>query len=255
MLGKVRNAASARPTLLGGWLMAAAATVFAGVSAHGSGAAVAPAGRAEVPGPPAPVAVAAPPVTPEPPATTATTEPPPATTTTEPASTTTTTAPPPTATTTAPATTAPAIAAPAGRVAAGPSRQEQIEAIADATGWDWRAAGIRLTVGFFPEDCCHWGVYESARHTVWIGPTAFAHPTRLRYVVLHELAHGWQYTRNRFDELIADYRPWGRTTPAEALEAGGDCIATLWGATDHHYWDCPAAALRLAARRLAGDWS
>lgn len=90
---------------------------------------------------------------------------------------------------------------------------------------------------------------------MWIGPSAFANPVRLRYVVLHELAHGWQYTRNRFPELIADYQPFGMSTPAEALEAGGDCIAALWGATDHHYWSCPAAAREQAARRLAGDWS
>jgi hypothetical protein len=28
---------------------------------------------------------------------------------------------------------------------------------------------------------------------VWIGPTAFGNLTRLRYVVLHELGHAWQY--------------------------------------------------------------
>jgi hypothetical protein len=136
-----------------------------------------------------------------------------------------------------------------------PSRQAQIEAIADSSGWDWRAAGIRLNVGYYPADCCHWGVYESERRTVWVGPSAFANPTRLRYVVLHELAHGWQYTRDRFPELIGDYQPFGMSTPTEALEAGGDCIAAVWGATDHHYWVCPAAALKQAARRLAGDWS
>ncbi|MGH8992721.1 MAG: hypothetical protein ACRDZ7_14530, partial [Acidimicrobiia bacterium] len=134
-------------------------------------------------------------------------------------------------------------------------RQARIEAIADASGWDWRGAGVRLTVGYYPGDCCHWGIYDSARKTVWIGPSAFANPTRLSYVVLHELAHGWQYTRDRFDQLIADYAPYGRSTPEAALEAGGDCIATLWGATDHHYWPCPTAARRTAARRLAGDWS
>ena len=221
-----------------------AAVVLAGFSAHGSGAAVPP---PATPKTRAPLVVPPPTAPPE----TTTTEPAPPTTTTTAAppetTTTTTTARPPTTTTTAPAP----------REAAGtePSRQAQIEAIADSTGWDWRGAGVRLTVGFFPDDCCHWGVYESARRTVWIGPSAFASPSRLRYVVLHELAHGWQYTRNRFDELIADYAPYGRSTPAEALEAGGDCIAALWGATDSHYWQCPTAALRTAARRLAGDWS
>ncbi|MGH8972978.1 MAG: hypothetical protein ACRD0C_07205 [Acidimicrobiia bacterium] len=232
--------------------MLVVATAFAGVSAHGSGAAEPPTtsttGRAT-------------PTTSTEPSTTTTTVVAPETTTTTaapPEATTTTTAPPETpTTTTAPAprerrgSEANALESPA----AGPLRQEQIEAIADASGWDWRAAGVILTVGYFPGDCCHWGVYESERRTVWIGPSAFANPVRLRYVVLHELAHGWQYTRNRFTELIADYRPFGMATPADALEAGGDCIATLWGAADHHYWACPAAAQQVAARRLAGNWS
>jgi hypothetical protein len=184
-----------------------------------------------------------------PPETTTTTAAPPETTTTAPPeTTTTTTAPSPTTTTTAPP-------APRTAAAAEPSRQAQIEAIADSSGWNWRAAGIRLVVGYYPADCCHWGVYESERRTVWIGPSAFAHPDRLRYVVLHELAHGWQYTRDRFPQLLADYQPFGMATYADALEAGGDCIAALWGASDHHYWVCPAAARQTAARRLAGDWS
>ncbi len=247
MLGKVRNAGSARHRVLTGWVMVAAAVGFAGVSAHGSGAAVTPAPDTEVLSPAQSLeADNATPPTSEPAPTTTTTEPPPATTTT------TAPAPPPTP---APTTTT---TVPAIRVAAAvavPSRQEQIEAIADSSGWDWRAAGVRLTVGFYPDDCCHWGVYQSDQRTVWIGPTAFGNPARLRYVVLHELAHGWQYTRNRFPTLLADYRPFGMSTPADALEAGGDCIAALWGATDHHYWACPAAAAHTAARRLAGDWS
>ena len=247
MLGK-RNAGSARPrrTMLGGGVMAVVAVVFAGVSAHGSDAAVRPSGAVPPPPPAVVPAVPAPVVTTAPEATTTTTSEPPTTTTTAPPEPPPTTAPPTTTTTVAP------VRQPA---AVEPSRQEQIEAIADSTGWNWRSAGVRLTVGFYPGDCCHWGVYESERETVWIGPSAFANPTRLSYVVLHELAHAWQYNTGRFTELIADYQPWGRSTPSEALEAGGDCIAALWGATDSHYWVCPAAALTTAARRLAGDWA
>jgi hypothetical protein len=247
-LRKLLHRGSARRSLLGGWVMAAVAIASAGVSAHGSGATVPPATGAGVASPVQSLGVPEPTTSATSHApTTITTQPPPTTTTTMAPSSPPTTAPPTTTTTAAPTRQAAAVAE--------PSRQEQIEAIADGTGWDWRAAGVRLVVGFFPGDCCHWGVYESAQRTVWIGPTAFSNPNRLRYVVLHELAHGWQYTRNRFTELIADYQPYGRSTPAEALEAGGDCIATLWGAADHHYWECPASALRTAARRLAGDWS
>ena len=77
---------------------------------------------------------------------------------------------------------------------------------------------------------------------------------RLRYVVLHELAHGWQYRQNRFAQFITDYGAWGFHTIGPALEAGADCVAAVWGANRGHYWNCPADARALAVRRLAGDW-
>ena len=189
-----------------------------------------------------------------------------ATTTTAPADTTTSTAPPvETTTTTAPAPPPPPVAAPpaakpssppATRSAAstGPQGQAAVEAIADSSGWDWRAAGVRFAMGFYPADCCHWGVYESAKSVIWIGPTAFEDQGRLRYVVLHELAHAWQYRQNRFAQFITDYAAWGFDTIGPALEAGADCLANVWGAVGGHYWSCPADARALAARRLSGDW-
>jgi hypothetical protein len=132
--------------------------------------------------------------------------------------------------------------------------QAQVEAIADSTGWNWRAAGVRFKMSYYPTDCCHWGVYEAATSIIWVGPTAFGDPNRLRYVVLHELAHGWQYRQNRFAQFISDYATWGFNTIGPALEAGADCVAALWGAGRGHYWSCPPAALALAQRRLGGDW-
>jgi hypothetical protein len=193
-----------------------------------------------------------------------------ATPTAAPAETTTTTAPPPveTTTTTAPPTPpptsgplrppspppAPAPARPRASASTGPQAQALVEAIADSSGWNWRAAGVRFTIGFFPAECCHWGVYESARSVIWIGPTAFEDQNRLRYVVLHELAHAWQYRQNRFAQFITDYTAWGFTTIGPALEAGADCLANVWGAPGGHYWSCPADARALAARRFNGDW-
>jgi hypothetical protein len=136
----------------------------------------------------------------------------------------------------------------------GPEAQAQVEAIADSTGWNWRAAGVRFTIGYHPADCCHWGTYERDSGVVWIGASAFGDQNRLRYVVLHELAHAWQYRQNRFPEIIADYSRWGFTTIGPALEAGADCLADVWGALRGHYWNCPADARALAARRLGGDW-
>ena len=211
-----------------------------------------------------PAAPAAPPIvdlpvpptmlrTPEPVGPTTTTLAPETTTAVPPPVETTTTAPPPSPPTTVPP---PPVAPPAQpRVAAsGPQAQAQVEAIADSTGWNWRAAGVRFTLGFYPGDCCHWGVYESARSIIWVGPTAFGDAGRLRYVVLHELAHAWQYRQNRFAEIISDYARWGFSTIGPALEAGADCVANVWGAPGRHYWRCTADARALTSRRLAGDW-
>lgn len=187
-------------------------------------------------------------------------------TTTVPVETTTTTAPPPVETTTTtapppppPPTTAPPApqppAVPKTRVASsGPEAQAQVEAIADSSGWNWRAAGVRFNMAYYPTDCCHWGVYEAAKSIIWIGPSAFGDQHRLRYVVLHELAHAWQYRQNRFREIIADYTRWGFNSIGPALEAGADCVAEVWGALRGHYWNCPADAQALAVRRLHGDW-
>ena len=181
----------------------------------------------------------------------------PTTTTTVPETTTTTAPPPETTTTTVPPPppppAPPPTTAPKPTPMSGPEAQARVEAIADSTGWDWRAAGVRFNLSFHPTGR-NWGVYERDTRIIWIGPTAFADADRLRYVVLHELAHGWQYHQNRFAAFITDYAPWGFGTIGPALEASADCVAALWGATRRHYWNCPADARALALRRLGGDW-
>jgi hypothetical protein len=172
--------------------------------------------------------------------------------------TTTTTAPVATATTTttAPAATTTPTTATATRSAASvtPTQLQQVEAIADSGGFDWRAAGVTIHIGYNPDACCHWGIYDYRDNSLWIGPTAFAGQSRLRYVVLHELGHAWQWATGRRGQLAADMAPWGYSGN-DALEYGADCVATVWGARTNHYWTCPAAAQALVSRRLAGDWS
>jgi hypothetical protein len=134
--------------------------------------------------------------------------------------------------------------------AATPAQQQQVKAIADTSGWDWRAAGVTYVVGFHPQACCHWGVWDFRSSTIYIGPTAFASANRLRYVVLHETAHAWQYRAGPMHTIMMkDYTGWGYTG-VRALEAGADCVAALWGATTSHYWRCPTQALAVAAREL-----
>ena len=137
----------------------------------------------------------------------------------------------------------------------GPKRRTAVKEMPYESGMDpVHSARQRFNIGFYPADCCHWGVYEAATSIIWVGPSASGDQNRLRYVVLHELAHAWQYRQNRFREIIADYSPWGFTTIGPALEAGADCVADVWGALRGHYWNCPADARALAGRRLHGDW-
>jgi hypothetical protein len=135
------------------------------------------------------------------------------------------------------------------------SRVEQVEAIADESGWNWRSAGVVIHVRYHPDDCCHWGIYDTRDTSLWIGPSAFASTTRLRYVVLHELGHAWQWHSGHLDSLAADMAPWGHRR-RNGLEAGADCISVVWGASARagHYWSCPSPAAALVARRLTGDW-
>lgn len=190
---------------------------------------------------------------------------PPATTTTsalavEPV--TTTTLPPATATAAAPATTTTVAPVPATSTTTTAPRaadsiadpMAQVVSILDSSTMDWRSAGVSVQLAFHPDDCCHWGNYETATKTLWIGPTAFATPARLRYVVLHEVAHAWQVIGSKWTQLMNDMKPWGHSGAA-ALEYGADCVASLWGSTMSHYWSCPAAARALMQRRLAGDWA
>jgi hypothetical protein len=132
---------------------------------------------------------------------------------------------------------------------------QHLEAIAASSGWDWRRADVAIHVGFHPEACCHWGIYDSGDGSIWIGPSAFANATRLRYTVLHELGHAWQWRSGHLDQLAADMARW-RHRGDVRLEASADCISVVWGASPKagHYWACPLSAANLAARRLAADW-
>ena len=162
------------------------------------------------------------------------------------------------AVTAAPALVAVGVTRPADREGggrpAGAGQTAAVAAIFDTTGWDWRRAGITIRIGYHPQACCHWGIYDRTTATVWVGPSAFATPARLRYVALHELAHGWQFHSGHPGTVSADMAPFG-WHGTDAYEAGADCVAAHWGAPTGHYWACPPAAQAVAARRLAGDWA
>ena len=132
------------------------------------------------------------------------------------------------------------------------SRLTRVERQLDSSGWGWRESGVKVRIGYHPEGCCHAGTFDFRTRTMWIGPSAFRTARDLRYVVLHELAHGWQSTSTHMENVWPDMRRWGRFG-MPAIEANADCIAAHWGAGPGHYWDCPPDARALAARRLADD--
>ena len=149
-----------------------------------------------------------------------------------------------------PSRSAPMVPAAYRRVPGG-TRLQLVQSIADSSAWNWRAAGVSYVIGFHPEACCHWGVYDSRSGTIYVGPTAFGSVDRLRYVVLHETAHAWQYRAGPAQAVMGDFARWGYRG-ANGLEAGADCIATLWGAarSQGHYWHCPDRAVAVAASEL-----
>jgi len=120
-----------------------------------------------------------------------------------------------------------------------------VEAIADSSGWNWRAPRVRFNLSFYPADCCHWGVYEAAKYRSSGSGDGVRRsgPAALRR--LHELAHAWQYRQNRFAQIITDYATWGFSTNRPGPGGGGRLPANVWGAAGGHSG---------AARPPPGPW-
>lgn len=147
--------------------------------------------------------------------------------------------------------TVPAHAAP--RAVSAAERQQRIEAIADATGFDWRAAGGELVVGCAPSTVqarCTKGAYVTRERRMYIAPAAFATPALLEHVVLHELAHLWQFTTAPARLRAGVMAPFG-LSGLQALESGADCLALHWGATFPGLYGCPDGAVTVVGELYA----
>jgi len=129
-----------------------------------------------------------------------------------------------------------------------------IEGIADSIGYDWRSAGGVMHYGCPPgsrcycsETSCHYGSVFGAegrkRVDVWIFQHAFVSESRLRYVVLHEIAHVWQVQMRGWEGRYGDFQRW-LPRGVDPMEATADCLAKAWGAKPprYAYWDCQPAA-------------
>ena len=129
-----------------------------------------------------------------------------------------------------------------------------VEEIADSIGYDWRSAGGVIHYGCPPgsrcycsETSCHYGSVFGAegrkRVDVWIFEQAFVSESRLRYVVLHEIAHVWQVYMRGWEGRYGDFERW-LPRGVDPMEATADCLAKVWGARPprYAYWDCPPPA-------------
>ena len=145
----------------------------------------------------------------------------------------------------------PAVAAP--RPTSAVERQQRVEAIADATGFDWRGAGGEFVVGCAPATVqarCTMGAYVTSERRMYVSARAFTTPALLEHVVLHELAHLWQFTTAPRELRAGVMAPFG-LTGLQALESGADCLALHWGATYPGLYGCPAGAQQVVGELYA----
>jgi hypothetical protein len=118
----------------------------------------------------------------------------------------------------------------------------RIEQIADSVGFDWRSRGVTFVIGCHPtHHRCATGSYDTGTRQIFIAERILTNSAVLRSVVLHELAHAWQFNVRGWPAAADDVDGWGRTG-IEGLEAAADCLAAAWGASRTYYWSCPADA-------------
>jgi hypothetical protein len=134
-------------------------------------------------------------------------------------------------------------ATPAPRVA-DPELLAVVEAEADRVGFDWRARGVTFRIGCSDlQEVCASGSYETASRIIHISRPTALHASFRHYVILHELAHAWQFTVRGWPQAADDASDWGESG-LSGLDAAADCLSLAWGAPRQHafYWDCPSDA-------------
>jgi hypothetical protein len=144
----------------------------------------------------------------------------------------------------APPAPAPPTPAPLSQGASRPAADPltRIETIADSVGFDWRSRGVTFITDCHPSARrCATGSYYPSTREIFITKRILTEKEVLRSVVLHELAHAWQFTVRGWPEAGEDVSAWGRTG-IDGLEAAADCLAAAWGASRTYYWSCPADA-------------
>jgi len=117
-----------------------------------------------------------------------------------------------------------------------------IERIADGVPFDWRAHGVTFAIGCSTLQAhCPPAAYETASRTILIAERSLDTDS-LEDLVLHELAHAWQFTIRGWPDAADDLSAWGYRD-IQGLELAADCLATIWGARHTRYWICPPDAV------------
>jgi hypothetical protein len=107
---------------------------------------------------------------------------------------------------------------------------------------------VKFTVNYEqrddPNNPGHWGSYDEALNTVFIGEKTRGHFEVIRYVVDHETAHAFYWQVLTDAERAAVDSTLGVPNGVIPKEGFADCVAKLWGSPAlYAYWDCPADAL------------
>ena len=133
-------------------------------------------------------------------------------------------------------------AAPQAAIEQSDPRMAQVDEIIATIPYPVRTLGVRIVFGDHPAIGPAWGAYDRNTNSLYIGETAFASETRLRYTVAHEFAHAYEEqmmsagTRQQAFAIVS-----GASSATAADELFADCLATIWGAgADAFYWSCPA---------------
>ncbi|MFA5883321.1 MAG: hypothetical protein WDA60_05685 [Acidimicrobiia bacterium] len=135
----------------------------------------------------------------------------------------------------------PSLTAPQTATEQSDPRMAQVDAIIATIPYPVRTLGVRIVFGDHPAIGPAWGAYDRNTNSLYIGETAFASETRLRYTVAHELAHAYEermMSDGSRQQAFAIVSSANSATAADELFA--DCLATIWGAgADSFYWSCP----------------
>jgi hypothetical protein len=90
----------------------------------------------------------------------------------------------------------------------------------------------------------HWGSYDQALRTVFIGDKTRGRLDVIRYVVDHETAHAFYWQVLTDVERATVDSALGVPRGVDPKEGFADCVAKLWGSPPlYMYWDCPVEAL------------